>query len=275
MTAIGMTAGFMNTTKASGNKGKVQEVDKKAFRRSCLGCLAIPAFLILIRVLVWIFGRERMDRLFEPIERLIEVFILVPLLFLAVAMVAAVVIILEGRKGGPAPLRIAGALLIVYGATGFLLPASASWVLPHKMEWPLEREVRTLALENGAYAVEANGGRVQIYDRDGNYLTGWFVPSFGRSFDMHYVPGTGVGVRAGSEILLYDLDGNVLSREKVSYLDTSRDFQNGPFEKRRVDTPWWLLPLAWPPYGFLAGAIGVALAGLSPALVWRRPAEEK
>jgi len=205
----------------------------------------LPGCLIYLVVLTPVFVIRAIDKAFGSVwlERLGGVLIVVPLIFFAVALLIAAAFILAGRRAGPALLRIPGALLVAYGAVGFLLPAVGSMVLPRSWQWPVTAEMKALTLDDGAFTVQANGGRVQIYNRDGSYRTGWFVPSGGKSFAMNYVPGSGLRVLTGSEFLVYDLEGKVVLSQRAN-LRNRPGFQDGPYETRRMDSSWWLLPLA-------------------------------
>ena len=235
----------------------------------CTGCMLLLAVVAVVLVLSGAIGKERMKRLVDSFDWLGDILVLGPLVFLAAFLLVAYGVVIEGKKGGPAPLRIVGGLLIAYGATGFFLPASASMILPHRWQWPVEREARALALTDGMFAVQANGGRVQIYNRDGNYRTGWFAPTYSKGFSMQYAPGAGLRVLTGSEIILYDFEGNVRSRQEVSRF-AKHEFADGPYELRIMDTQWWLLPLTWPPYGFMTGIIGGLVIAASSWLGRRR-----
>lgn len=150
----------------------------------------------------------------------------------------------EGPGSGLWPLTPAF-LLIIYG----LLAVSASWwaqyVVPGSWEWPLPEETRVVVLDNDQRAAAtANSGRVQIYDADGRYIRGWFVPDEGGRAAVAGTEGRNtvlVDLPEADKLILYGMNGLILRDDK-----RPEHFKVEPsdrFQAMTFATPWYQWPL--------------------------------
>lgn len=91
-------------------------------------------------------------------------------------------------------------------AAGYALFTFSWWspyVLPESSAWPMPGEARALALPDGRRAATPMSvSRVQIYDADGRFQNGWFVP--GGSGGLKIL---GPDQAAGAGTIVVDLPG--------------------------------------------------------------------
>lgn len=158
----------------------------------------------------------------------------------------------------------------------------ASYLIPARWEWPVgERTAPALLLGGGKKAVALGyTPRVQIYDRDGKYLTGWFVAEMGRSYALlgaglengDFPADATVLVRrkSGREVVLYSLDGEAVWKR---YDDGNRAGTPNPvapvsnyYEAMAFPLPWYVWTLT-SPYRFL---LLLASLPLGVAGAWMR-----
>lgn len=120
-----------------------------------------------------------------------------------------------------------------------------------------------LLLDSGRrVAASVGGGRIQVYDAEGKYLNGWFVPNAGVRFA---IDGTGGGDTVRVELsrpdrlALYDLNGQLLKEEPVP--EHFKPGLNGRFQTMSFNTPWYKWPLTDPGNAWSVGMIGLVLTG--------------
>lgn len=167
--------------------------------------------------------------------------------------------------GGGVVLRLCSfvfGLMMAYGAFAFIFPGTlAEHIVPPGWRWPAGERAEALSLPNGEWAVALESTpRVQIYDGEGTYLRGWFVPASGGFFFISLPPddaGEGIWVRVarGDSDLHYSLQGELLAESEKR--DRAGRLRIGHFETRSFPMRWYEWPLVYPPYGWLCGALGM------------------
>lgn len=170
-------------------------------------------------------------------------------------------------------VMIVAALIGLYGAAGFVLPAFlASSIVPADWEWPMPRQSSVLELQDGRrVGVQSSAHRVQVYDASGNYLTGWYLSNNGDILG----PGPAglaepesIEVQVSDQKITFDLQGRELRREELP--DYSPLPTTGKFVEMEFSTPFFLLPLTNPILCWfmgLVGMIGVGSARIRPVRV--------
>lgn len=170
-------------------------------------------------------------------------------------------------------VMIITALIALYGAAGFVLPAFlASSIIPADWEWPMPRQSSVLELPDGRRAgVQSSASRVQVYDASGNYLTGWYLSNGGTILGPGPArPGEpeSIEVQISDQKITFDLQGRELGREELP--DYSPLPTTGNFVEMEFSTPFYLLPLTNPILCWfmgLVGIIGVGSARVRPVRV--------
>ena len=167
-------------------------------------------------------------------------------------------------------------LLMLYGAVAVVSPVSAVYLVPESWAWPLPAETRVQVLPDGRRVADTeSAGRLQVYDADGNYLNGWFIPSHGGHYQV-LGPDLTVGentilvyaVRADKGLILYDPEGRVLREQGAPNGFKARP--QGHFETMSFQTPWYLWPLARPIHGWVTMMAGFfSMGAIQFLLCWR------
>jgi hypothetical protein len=161
-------------------------------------------------------------------------------------------------------LTAAGGGLAVIGGLGFLGAAFSAagglrW-LPADFEWPVGFANGVLTTLDGKHVVpHAATGRIQVYDPDWKFVTGWFVNAGGGTFKL------GLKGRDTIEVItarrqmryLYTIHGYLLVSETYKPL-TYSDFPTSG-KSVVVPTRWWLWTFTTPFFSWIIGAVGMAL----------------
>lgn len=165
------------------------------------------------------------------------------------------------------------AAVLVYGWVAFVFPFTlAEYVVPGSWEWPVSPKSSFLTLRDGKTAVALKGApRIQVYDAEGRYMGGWFVPDSGG-----LIPGTGeplelIGespdpaVSGGEKLVFVQLPNN-LRIISFSLTDDHLTEARDKDEKIRISESWsasgayrysWYeWPLLSPLHGWLTAFIG-------------------
>lgn len=67
-------------------------------------------------------------------------------------------------------------LIMIYGAVGMMLLSGLGRMLPETWQWPVDEKSSLIVFDNGQKAVLLDDfPRIQVYDRMGRYLGGWFI----------------------------------------------------------------------------------------------------
>lgn len=169
--------------------------------------------------------------------------------------------------------------LIMYGFFCILFPSfGASKVLPSNWQWPIAGKIQAVVLKSGQKAVVLeNLPRVQIYDANSQYLSGWFVPikrnfARGKSHELigisEEIPG-----HEGQEIIVVEVykdsndvfftpEGQIVS---IKYFDKGIGYRDrvktGHFETISFKSSWYDLPYSNPSYALFCGMAGFLFLG--------------
>jgi hypothetical protein len=185
------------------------------------------------------------------------------------------------RTPGAKPwLVLPGGLLLIYGGGTFFFQGAGSRgalaFVPATVEFPVwrpETSVRTTSDLTVVGLVPSS--RVQVYDADGQFRTGWFVPTGGRPFQLLPSPNRIKVVGRGVEAI-YDERGRPVHDAVGSPAATDMQIGGRPPANVEWGPLWW--PLSWPmssPFAaWFVGALGaLALYVGAPAALGqlRRP----
>ncbi len=160
-------------------------------------------------------------------------------------------------------LRWLSIALVLYGGVAFFGQALAALgglsFLSASTEWPVGwAEGVVTDTEGRSIVPHPSSGRVQVYDADGRFLRGWFVPASGGDFKVDVTGQNQVEVftARGRERLLYTIDGDLLHRG--TYAPRSYgDVGPGAPTVRQFRTPWFLRPFAHPGIAWGVAVVGV------------------
>jgi hypothetical protein len=198
------------------------------------------------------------------------VFILVVLCIGGTFIWCATVVALRSKqdKGAKKWLKAVGGILLALGGFGFfatLLSASGGlpW-LPARFEWPVGIVGGIVMMPDGMQVVpHTPSGRIQVYDRDWNFLRGWHVDASGGVFVLRPAGPNQIEVitARGQMRYVYSLDGSLLSREGYAPRSYS-DFPASGFFAA-VPTRWWLWMFTSPFYCGAIIGIGMVLLYLA------------
>ena len=155
-------------------------------------------------------------------------------------------------------------------AAGYALFTFSWWspyVLPESSAWPMPGEARALALPDGRRAATPMSvSRVQIYDADGRFQNGWFVPGGSGGLKIlgpDQAAGAGtivVDLPGINKLRTYDPSGRPLGeRPRPENFEAERW---GDFELLHFDTPWYLYPLVHPGYAWTVFSVILVLVGM-------------
>ena len=159
--------------------------------------------------------------------------------------------------------HIAAALLVLYGMVGFFGAALSAtgglrW-LPRTTQFPMGFVDGAVTDRAGNfYCPSTSFGRIQVYDRNRQFLYGWFVDASGGSFRIHMDPEDRLEVvtARGRTRYLFDLHGKHISRSHYPPKSYS-DFDHWKGVPVWIPNPIFLLPLSSP-----FGSLGTALLGI-------------
>jgi hypothetical protein len=167
------------------------------------------------------------------------------------------------KKRKPIVLACVVAVLFAYGWTAFVVQAlGACGGLPFlgdKFEWPIFFTSGTVEDSLGQrYVPHTAAGRIQMYDREGKFLRGWFVDAGGRVFKLHVTEDDEleVFIARGDWHLVFAADGSLL--REGPYAGESYDaLPVGPYCEITLAVPWYLFPLTSPFVAWLTGVAGM------------------
>lgn len=168
------------------------------------------------------------------------------------------------RTGRKRWLGAIGGGLALFGGLGFLAAAFAAagglrW-LPPNFEWPVGFANNVLTTPDGRHVVPHTAmGRIQVYDPDWKFVTGWFVDAGGGTFKIAIKGQSTIEVITARRHMryLYTIHGYVVLAE--SYLPQSYSDFPSPGKSVAVPTHWWLWPFTTPFFSWIIGAVGMAL----------------
>jgi hypothetical protein len=170
----------------------------------------------------------------------------------------------ERGKGWRRWLTIAASCLMVAGAAGFFGSGLSSagglnW-LPNSFEWPVGYTGGVVSTADGVRVVpHTPSGRIQIYDADWTFVTGWHVDANGGTFKLLAPSGHRIEVitARGRWHYVFAMDGTLIS--KNCYEPKSYDSFPNAGESMVVPTAPWLWTFSHPGISWAVLAIGVVM----------------
>jgi hypothetical protein len=161
-------------------------------------------------------------------------------------------------------LTITASCLLVVGAGGFFGSALSAvgglnW-LPSSFEWPAGYAGGVVSTPEGLHVVpHTPSGRIQVYDANWTFVTGWHVDAAGGTFKL-LAPAEGhiaVITARGQWQYVFDMDGRLIS--KNSYRPES--YGSFPEEGVSVVVPTapWLWVFSNPVISWAVGATGMVM----------------
>ena len=161
-------------------------------------------------------------------------------------------------------LAILGGYLMATGAIGFVGTGVLSLGVLH---WPAENQEYPVGYASGVITMPpsldhvvplSDISRIQVYDRDWHFLTGWNIVPPVKDFKLRQWSKNSIEAYAYREdhyyVLLFTVDGRLISQSN-SDMNTLNAIPAG--ESFFVPTPIYLLPFAGPLFGWFSGAIGL------------------
>lgn len=194
--------------------------------------------------------------------------IFICLFLICAGLILAISGYLNISKGASIPERIYltfTTFLFAYGLIGFFSPALfcaigvLDW-LPDKFEWPIGYTMSAIPIDNKYYAVLHDPTqRIQIYDKDLNFICGWFPENYKSSVIEPSPANTILAHTRYSRITNeYSINGKLLSRQKDISLDSFDKTEN--YTDMFIPTNLFLYPYSHPAYSFLIWIIGGILS---------------
>ncbi|MGF1879259.1 hypothetical protein L4D77_28855 [Photobacterium frigidiphilum] len=135
--------------------------------------------------------------------------------------------------------------LLVFFAPIFYRSGHLSWI-SSGAEWPIGHASNVLVTKDGTYIVPHDStGRVQIYNKDLDYIRGWFIDDNGGTFTLLPIGDTSFSVYVvrGRNNIEYDVYGNQLSLKRNVKRDSDVPKQGIDID---IPTPIYLLPFTSP-----------------------------
>jgi len=151
------------------------------------------------------------------------------------------------------------------GFAGFLasMASAIHSAGPAPSEWPVGIATSVVTLGNGEHAVPLPpSGRIQVYDRDWRYKTGWWVDAGGGDFVIQPgASGTLVVTTVRTDLrLTYDSDGRLI--QQVAF--TGKYWQVKPSrDTRMIFTKPWFFVLYDPFVAWGVGVLGMAMLAVA------------
>jgi hypothetical protein len=190
--------------------------------------------------------------------------IIIVLIFLG--FIASGVIALRAGRGEPWSrriIRVIAGFALVYGALTFLAQAfsaaGGARFLPASFEWPLATVSGVVKDSAGHYiAPHTPSGRIQVYDKNKEYLRGWTINADGGLFKLHMTADDLIEVYTarGSHDYVFREDGTIV--REGTYAPKSYSSLPGVSPRtERFKTPVILFPFSYPFAGWALGALGI------------------
>ena len=161
-------------------------------------------------------------------------------------------------------LTAVGGGLAVIGGLGFFCAAFEAaggirW-LPSDFEWPIGLANGVLTTTDGKHVVpHTASGRIQVYNPDWSYVTGWFVDASGGTFKIGLKGRNHIEVITARQYMryVYTIDGFLL----VSATYKPLKYSDFPASGRSavIPTHWWFWPFTTPFFAWIIAALGMAL----------------
>jgi hypothetical protein len=181
----------------------------------------------------------------------------------------------EGGKGWRRWLITTASCLLAVGATGFFGTALSAigglnW-LPSSFEWQAGYTAGVVSTPEGVHVVpHTASGRIQVYDANWSYLTGWHVDAGGGTFKLLAPSADRVDVitARGRWHYVFTIDGHLISKNS----NERKSYDSFPDEGESVvvPTPFWLWVFSHPGISW-----GVAVTGMIILLIMQRPGKRK
>ena len=156
---------------------------------------------------------------------------------------------------------VASALLLVGGIGFFGSALSAvgglNW-LPNSFEWPVTHATGVVSTRNGLHVVpHIPSGRVQVYDPDWTFISGWHVDALGGTFKIVAAEDNRIELvtARGNWHYVFSGTGKLLSKHKYTPVTYSSFPDTGT--SCFVPTPPWLCVFYHPYVSLGVAAIGM------------------
>ena len=167
--------------------------------------------------------------------------------------------------------------LFVYGGLAFALQAVGAWgglgFLPNSLEWPVGYVDGVVADSAGRLVVPLDTcGRIQLYDRNREFIRGWAIASFGGDFKLRMTEQDMIEVftMRRDKRYLFAQDGTKI--EEDTYGPTLwGDVPTSPSRSMWFYTLFVLIPLSHP----MIAIPLVMLAGMGCAITSRKRKKAK
>lgn len=161
-------------------------------------------------------------------------------------------------------LAILGSFFLVVGATGFFGSALSAFgglnCLPNSFEWPVGSSEGVISTPEGKHIVPLTScGRIQVYNPDWSFVTGWPIDAAGGTFKLLWPTDGSIEVvtARGNLRYVFDMEGRLISKD--SYKPDTYDSFPDLGQPVVVPTSPWLWVFSKPGYSWAALVIGMAL----------------
>ena len=181
----------------------------------------------------------------------------------------------ERGRGWRRWLTTAASCLLVVGAAGFFGSALSavgglSW-LPSTFEWPAGYTGGVVSTAEGLHVVpHTPSGRIQVYDANWYFLTGWHVDAGGGTFKLLAPAGGRIEVitSRGQWRYVFGLDGRLIS--KSTYQPKTYTSFPDAGESLVVPTAPWLWAFSHPGISW-----AIAMTGMVMLIIMERAGKRK
>lgn len=162
-----------------------------------------------------------------------------------------------GRRKGLLPATLCAALA-GYGCFAFFAQGGGLKFVGESFEWPMVTTAGAVENARGQRFVPLTAaGRIQVYDSEGEFVRGWFIPASGGGFKLHVTTSDHLEVFTvrGDRRLVYAAEGTLLSDDH--YREDYAQLPTGPVCRVDRRGAWYLWPLAHPWLAMLPSFAGL------------------
>ena len=176
-------------------------------------------------------------------------------------------------------IKYFGIILVIYGGLAF-----TGWGMAildqipgfSPVNWPMGTVSGVVQDSTGRYvAANTAYGRVQVYDQDKNFITGWYVDNGGGNFDLRMNKNDQVEVFSvrNHRHYVYSLDGTLVSKSDYS----PNDYPNleADTTTEYFPTKLYLLPFTGPFFGWFTALLGIIIISLAGWPLRRKKKKEE
>lgn len=178
----------------------------------------------------------------------INIFAIIKIIILIVIVFSTIKFIFIDR-----PLKIKfilyyiASFLLLIGAVSFfgsaIINSMGELILPNNFQWPIGKADNILVTKDKKYIVpHEETGRIQIYNRNLEFIRGWNVNASGGAFKIVLLKSNLIEVYIAREnyMYVYDVEGNKISKNHYN----RQYYDNIPLTNKtlNIPTPFYLLP---------------------------------